>query len=59
MRSDILKKRIETFHAQTKPVIEYYRGKNLLIEVNGQQTREEVFTDVQKACDKTTHYDRH
>ncbi len=43
-----IKKRIETFHTQTKPVIQYYRGKDLLREVNGEQTKEQVFSDVQK-----------
>ena len=44
-----IKKRIELFHAQTKPVIEYYRSKDLLVEVDGEQGRQAVFVDIIKS----------
>ena len=39
---DAIKRRIAAFHEQTEPVIEYYRQKGQLIEVNGEQTIEEI-----------------
>jgi adenylate kinase len=44
-----IKKRIEQFHLHTEPVIEYYRNKGLLIEVNGEQTIEEIFEEIMKS----------
>ncbi len=37
-----IRKRIELFHEVTKPVIEWYRSKGLLIEVNGEEAIEEI-----------------
>ncbi len=51
-REEILRKRLEVYHAQTKPLIEYYsRQKNVLREVEAWQGKEEVFQSVLKAVD--------
>lgn len=46
-REEILRKRLEVYHAQTKPLIEYYsQQKNVLREVEGKNSKEEVFQSV-------------
>ena len=42
-------KRLDTYHKQTEPLIEYYRNKGKLITVTGQETIEETTKGVQKA----------
>jgi len=42
-------KRLEIFHNETVPVIEYFREKGLMVEINGEQAMEEVFKDI---CEK-------
>lgn len=37
-----IRKRIELFHEVTEPVIEYYRKKGILIEVDGEEKIEEI-----------------
>jgi len=39
-------KRLEIFRTETIPVIEYFRAKNLVLEVNGEKTIEEVFQEI-------------
>lgn len=41
-------KRLKTFYDVTVPVIDHYRGKGLLIEVDGNQAKEKVFKDIVK-----------
>lgn len=43
--TEAIKRRIELFHSFTEPVIEYYRTKGLLVEVNGEKSIEEIFAD--------------
>ena len=38
--------RIETYQIQTKPLIEFYSGKGILIQVNGQQDIDSVFNEI-------------
>ena len=42
----IFQTRLQEFRKNTMPVIHYYRIRNLLIEVNGDQTREQVFNEI-------------
>jgi adenylate kinase len=44
--ADAVKRRIELFHAETEPVIEYYRQKGQLVEVDGEQAIEKIHTDI-------------
>lgn len=39
-------KRIESFHKFTKPVLDYFQQKNLLIEIDGEQTIEKIHEDI-------------
>ncbi|MFA6005221.1 MAG: nucleoside monophosphate kinase [Patescibacteria group bacterium] len=48
-----IKKRIETFHKSTTPVIEYYRKRGKLLEVDGTKSIKEVNEYVLKQLGKT------
>jgi adenylate kinase len=48
-RPDTLKERYEVYMRETEPVIEYYRGRGLLREVDGTGSREEVLARVEAA----------
>lgn len=37
-----IRKRIELFHELTEPVLEYYRQKGMLVEIDGEKTIEEI-----------------
>lgn len=41
-----LRKRIELFHRVTEPVLELYRKKDLLVEIDGERKVEEIATDI-------------
>jgi adenylate kinase len=45
-RSEVLKTRLTKFHDNTLPVLDYYRDKNLLIEVDGTLSREQVTNEI-------------
>lgn len=45
-----IKKRIELFHKVTEPVLDYYRRKGILVEVNGEKPVEEVSRRILAAC---------
>lgn len=47
-----IKKRIDSFHEFTQPVVQYYRDKGKLIAVDGEQEIDSVFKDIKKALDK-------
>ena len=41
-KKETIEKRLAVFHEQTAPLIEYYREKKLLVEIDGTQSIEEV-----------------
>lgn len=41
-----LRKRIEMFHKYTEPVLDYYKEKNLLLEIDGEPSIEEIHKDI-------------
>jgi len=43
---ETVEKRIEVYHEQTKPLIEYYDKKGLLLNVDGTKPVEEVFNEI-------------
>jgi len=49
--AETIANRLKVYHDQTEPVIEYYRGKSLLLVVNGSGTPDEVFDRVREALD--------
>ena len=42
-----IRKRIEMFHKFTEPVLDYYKEKGILIEINGEQTIEKIHKDIE------------
>lgn len=43
-----IKKRLEVFQKETMPVLEYFKRKGLLVELNGEKTVEEVSQEILK-----------
>lgn len=43
---EALERRLEIFHTQTQEVLNYYRNKGMLIEIDGDGTIEEVFDSI-------------
>jgi len=41
-----IRKRIELFHEVTLPVLDYYKEKGILIEINGEQSIEEINKEI-------------
>ena len=42
-KPETVKKRLDVYHAQTQPLIDYYNGQSILKEVDGTQDMEDVF----------------
>lgn len=47
-KPETVKKRLDVYHEQTQPLIEYYSGKGALVEVDGTKDMQDVFTDIVK-----------
>lgn len=45
-KPETVKKRLVVYHEQTQPLIEYYRQKNVLVDVDGTQEIEAIFGDI-------------
>lgn len=41
-----IKKRIELFHKLTKPVLDFYQRRGILVEIDGERTIEEINKDI-------------
>jgi len=48
-KAEAIQKRLEVYRVQTAPLIDYYRGKNLLIAVDAQSTADQVVENFKKA----------
>nr|KAG5689881.1 hypothetical protein BaRGS_002392 [Batillaria attramentaria] len=48
---ETIKKRLETFHNQTKPVIDYYDSQNKVHKISAEGSIDEVFVEVKKYMD--------
>jgi adenylate kinase len=46
---EVIMKRITEYHAKTSPVAEYYQSKNILSQVNGEGSMDEIFNAL---CDE-------
>ncbi len=49
---EAIQKRIALFHTLTEPILDYYRSKGILLEVNGEQTIEEIFQEILSKIEK-------
>ncbi|MBQ5812021.1 nucleoside monophosphate kinase [Candidatus Saccharibacteria bacterium] len=53
--TQIFNNRLQEFRTKTAPVLQFYKSKGLLIEVKGNQTREQVFNElVEKLAQKAS-----
>jgi adenylate kinase len=43
---EIVRRRLEIYHEKTKPLVDYYRNEDILIEIEGEQPIEKVFKDI-------------
>lgn len=48
---ELLSRRLAIYHEQTEPLIEIFKNKNILEEVNGEQTIEEIHQAILKITD--------
>lgn len=47
-----IRKRIDSFHKFTEPVLEYYHKKGLLTEINGEQSIEDIHREIMRSLKK-------
>ena len=45
-KPETVKTRLNVYHEQTQPLIDYYTGKNILVTVDGTQNMDKVFSDI-------------
>ena len=45
---ETIKNRLNVYHEQTKPLIDYYEKQGIVHTIDGTQTMEEVFSDIRK-----------
>ena len=45
-RPETVQKRLDVYHAQTQPLIDYYANEGILVQVNGLQTPDQVFESI-------------
>ncbi len=45
---EVIRRRLEVYRAETAPLIDYYRDRQKLLTVNGNQSQEEVTIELQK-----------
>lgn len=46
---EVIEERIKEYYAHTEPAIEFFKNKGVLIEINGEQTPEEIAVDIRAA----------
>ena len=47
-KPETVQKRLQVYHEQTQPLIEYYTEKNVLVEVDGTKDIDDVFSSIAK-----------
>ncbi|WP_457639622.1 adenylate kinase [Persephonella sp.] len=45
-KEEVIKKRLEVYHSQTAPLIDYYRKQNKLIVIDATKSPDEVYTEL-------------
>ena len=45
-KPETVKKRLDVYHAQTQPLIDYYQAQGALVNVDGTKNLEDVFADI-------------
>jgi adenylate kinase len=47
-KPETVKTRLDVYHAQTQPLIDYYKAKGILVSVDGTQDMDKVFADIKE-----------
>jgi adenylate kinase len=47
-----IRRRLDNYHRETEPLIEYYRVRGNLVPVHGERTENEVFAEIQQALEQ-------
>jgi adenylate kinase len=47
-----IRRRLDTYHRETAPLIEYYRARGSLVPVHGDRSENEVFAEIQQALEQ-------
>ena len=50
--ADAIRRRLETYHRETEPLIEYYRARGNLVPIHGDRSEGEVFAEIQQALER-------
>jgi adenylate kinase len=51
---ELISERLKLYHEQTEPILNYYKEKQKLIEINGEKTIDEISKDISREIDKIT-----
>jgi adenylate kinase len=49
---EAIRRRLETYHRETEPLIEYYRVRGTLVPIHGDRSENEVFAEIQQALEQ-------
>jgi len=49
---EAIRRRLENYHRETEPLIEYYRTRGNLVTIRGDRSENEVFADIQAALEQ-------
>jgi adenylate kinase len=49
---EAIQRRLDNYHRETEPLIEYYRTRGNLVPIHGNRTENEVFAEVQRALEQ-------
>jgi adenylate kinase len=49
---DAIRTRLDAYHRETEPLIEYYRARNKLVPIHGNRTENQVFAEIQQALEQ-------
>jgi adenylate kinase len=49
---EIIKERLLIYHQETEPVLDFYRQQGLFVEVNGEQSIDDIFEEIQQRLAK-------
>ena len=49
---DAIQRRLENYHRETEPLIEYYRTRGNLVTIHGDRTENQVFAEIQAALEQ-------
>ena len=49
---EAIRRRLENYHCETEPLIEYYRARGNLVPIHGDRTENEVLAEIQSALEQ-------